>query len=379
MISFIIYAEKDEEDRLRETLGSLDTEGSSGRAETIVIRDAEGEGQAFNKGLSLAKGDIILTLSSGDVYTRTALSRIMEEAEKGASDLVISGILKEMNFGKTEIRKPQSELCSETDLFINAVFTDIYDKGLLSACGNKLYRKKILEDHGLSYREDMSESAELEFCLRYMAASSAISLIGTPLIRKALRNDTADPEACMAVIASYNALFNGLDIDDDVINDMNGRIAGLCIDSLKKFYRSTGAGEMEKLCMLTGISRHKEFRELLKETGPWSAENGVLRFMLLHNKEGLLHKALLRLRQRDDIEVRRYRKAPEILHEDPKVQPVITEAQPEDTEPEKLSEEESAVQEENISKEEALPQESELSDSELDEIKDHLESGLMDL
>ena len=67
MISFIIYAEKDEEDRLRETLGSLDTEGSSGRAETIVIRDAESEGQAFNKGLSLAKGYIILTISSGDV------------------------------------------------------------------------------------------------------------------------------------------------------------------------------------------------------------------------------------------------------------------------------------------------------------------------
>lgn len=363
-ISVIVYAPEEGEE-LQITMDSIKAQGPG--PEICVISKGTWA-EAMNEGLRRASGRWVLMLTSGQELLRGALGRMLDTCILQGSELCISGYVREGRLGKKEIIRPVDRFTAEPELFLNACFQDVFDKGLFRICGNKLYDMELIRKAGLSYREDMAEYAEMELCLRYMRHCSNISLAGSALLRA--KDETvnwADPEACIKVIAAYNELFDRLDVDDDVINDMNNRMLRLCADSIKRYYQSEQTTETERLCMLTGMARHGELKELLEQTSPERADDLVFRLLFKKERVLSLHKLLMRLPKRDGIVVRKYGSREE-LRED------RTEAPEDQTEPEGKPAE--PAEEAEIS---PYERDGELTDSELAEIQKHLESGIWDL
>ena len=376
-ISVIVYAPEECEE-LQITMDSIKAQGPG--PEICVIREGTWA-EAMNKGLRQASGRWVLMLAEGQELLRGALGRLLDTCTLQGSELCISGYVKEGRLGKKETVRPVDRFTAEPELFLNACFQDVFDKGLFRICGNKLYDRELISKAGLAYREDMAEYAEMEFCFRYMRHCSNISLTGSALLR--VKDETVsrtDPEACIRVIAAYNELFDRLDVDDDVINDMNNRMLRLCADSIKRYYQSTQTTDTESLCMLTGMARHGELKELLAQSTPERAEDLVLRLLLKKGRVLPLHKLLMRIPKREDITVRKPEGGKE-LKED-KTEAPETQAEPKGSTEATRDQAEPKDSDEAPGKEAETPSsenEGELSDSELADIQKHLESGIWEL
>ncbi len=318
--------------------------------------------QSLNKGIKSSEGQWILILDEGESMDKRMMLSMLETVKLQETELCICGFLEEEASGRVEKHCLEIELSADRESFINAVFSELMKKGLLSCLGNKLFKGSLLRSMETLFREDMLENNELESCLRYIGGCESISLIRQPFMRKEHMADEtvlADPMAFPYLLKAYNELFDSLDIDDDVINEINNDMVGLLMASLKKAYQAEEISETEKHELLTELLNCEDVQELFVQTTPEGLAASALRFMARHGKTELIHRLLMREKPRPGISLGHRQPLSNMASaEEPKAETVETETAE--------------------LKEETADEQSRISDKELDEIGRQLEEGLED-
>ena len=265
---------------------------------------AEDTAAYFNRGLMAVRGRFFMSLTIRDRICSGSLKELYDTALNQELDLLMGGAEYEEAGEALRRRIPEDRLFSDTEAFLDTVFSDCFDKGLIGALGNKLYRTGVLDKGGLGYRQGLYEKAEAEFALRFIGQASACGTERLLISVMGRREEISDLEALIPVLKAYNELFDSHEINDDTVNAMNNSMLRQFIDELRLAYASSELNETEKLCALTGVVRKKEFMELLKDTFPTGAENKAISFMLRKGFFTGVHKLLLLCPKREGIRLR---------------------------------------------------------------------------
>jgi hypothetical protein len=126
-----------------------------------------GPASPCNRGLDVATGRYVFFVGSDDHLGREALHRLVDAADTLGSDVVLG---KVVGVNSRHIYQ---------DIFArNADDVDLFDSPLPRSLANtKLFRRELLERHGIRYREDMGIGSDLPFTLEACYRARRISVL----------------------------------------------------------------------------------------------------------------------------------------------------------------------------------------------------------
>ncbi|MDO4813696.1 MAG: glycosyltransferase family A protein [Gemella sp.] len=126
----------------------------------IINQKNAGVSAARNVGLRLARGEYISFVDPDDSVEETFLETLFGDMTSNDVDISVIGVLKSTSLPRNRVE------CNKVDKeeFITSIFQSDMTKGY---SWNKLFKKKILVDNTIYFKEDLSIMEDLEFCLNY--------------------------------------------------------------------------------------------------------------------------------------------------------------------------------------------------------------------
>ena len=160
-------------------------DGSSDGSGAVCDRFAEQDGRirvfhkanggassARNLGLKYATGDYILFIDGDDTVEPDFLERISHSLSETSSHMVIFGMAFDSYSLDGHLEKTDLFSVKHTGLFssqeILSSCSDFFADNALSSVCNKAFSKRILQDIGLRFSEQMTLYEDLDFVLRYL-------------------------------------------------------------------------------------------------------------------------------------------------------------------------------------------------------------------
>lgn len=145
----------------------------------VFHHENKGVAATRNQGLDCAAGEFVFFLDSDDWINRNALSGMKASMEEHASDLCICGF----NYTDDRLQREVSLSFDGTlnkNLFMERHFWSLYEKSVLFNIGTKLYKRSIIEENDIRFREDAVVYEDIRFCLEYIDKSLNISMKEEP-------------------------------------------------------------------------------------------------------------------------------------------------------------------------------------------------------
>ncbi len=229
-----------------------------------VLRQANSGGPArpFNRGLDAATGRYVFFVGADDRLGTEALERLVTAADAYGSDVVLGRVVG------VNGRHIYQDVYARTEEDL-----DLFDSPLPRSLANtKLFRRALLERHGIRYREDMRIGSDLPFTLEACWRAARISVLTgydfyyavrrfggtniTYLSRHVLRVETA--EKVMAFVADL--IGPGARRDAILVHRFDHEVARLVEDDLLRLDRRTqrrvheGVGRMVRDHLSAGIA-----------------------------------------------------------------------------------------------------------------------------
>lgn len=134
----------------------------------VVHQENKGAAAARNTGLNLASGAYIMFCDADDEYHEDALSYIIDDIKKDRPDYIVfsreqhlldGGVIRHaMGHSKCKLN------CSWEDYFNNI----LQEHGHCVSVINKVYRRQIIQDNGVSFDEELHFGEDLWFNLNYI-------------------------------------------------------------------------------------------------------------------------------------------------------------------------------------------------------------------
>lgn len=146
----------------------LDRFAEASRVPVRVVHQANSGGPSGprNTGLAMARGRWVFFLDADDYFGDEALERMVAMGDRNGTDVVLGKVVG-VNRGAPKSMWRQS--LERTDVFSSNV------KFTLSA--QKLFRRSMLTDHGLRFREDLSTGEDACFTLEAYLRASGLSVV----------------------------------------------------------------------------------------------------------------------------------------------------------------------------------------------------------
>lgn len=257
----------------------------------VLHKQNGGVSAARNDGIRLAKGIWLVTLDDDDYLDSRMIEQLYEAAVYRKADLSLCGIRLVYPEKKAEVFRPQTAITADRETFVNLLFTDLYDRHLISTHSNKLYNLAIIRKFGIYYDTSLSINEDLLFCLQYMRFCDSIAVIrgaymnyvqhavGESLITT-FREDGL--WSCFKVLEACNALFESVKPEKEPVNEMNNRmLMHICSFLGLMYYRSDYEKAKEKE-VLSQLCQREDFQHLLSQTAPVGLKNKAAHFLLQH-------------------------------------------------------------------------------------------------
>ena len=265
----------------------------------VIHKENGGVSAARNDGIRKASGQWLVTLDGDDYMDDIMLERLHEAAVRGQSELVICGFRKVYPNGYREVFRPETELITDKESMINTMFTELYDRHLMSTHSNKLYSLELIRKESIYYDQELQINEDIDFCFRYLSHCSTVAVIkgaylnyvqheaGQSLINRFHENGL---KSCFKVLRTYDELFDPLTLEDTVINDMNNRmLQHFCSFAGLMYYQSDYSDE-KKLAVIQELCDEEAFQKLLAQTTPVGIKNRTAHFLLSRKKARAYHE-----------------------------------------------------------------------------------------
>lgn len=265
----------------------------------VIHKENGGVSAARNDGIRKASGRWLVTLDGDDYMDDIMLERLHEAAVRGQSELVICGFRKVYPNGYREVFRPETELITDKESMINTMFTELYDRHLMSTHSNKLYSLELIRKESIYYDQELQINEDIDFCFRYLSHCSTVAVIkgaylnyvqheaGQSLINRFHENGL---KSCFKVLRAYDELFDPLTLEDTVINDMNNRmLQHFCSFAGLMYYQSDYSDE-KKLAVIQELCGEEAFQKLLAQTTPVGIKNRTAHFLLSRKKARAYHE-----------------------------------------------------------------------------------------
>jgi len=183
----------------------LSTDGSGeiiGRyrdvVDTVIIEKDRGQTEAINKGLRLARGEIVTWLNSDDMFGPGALHAVALTWLRSQADLVFGFCLPHREHGFVLANLPQVRAETFTTQHLGDIFK-YWMKGFFFYQPEVFFSRRILEAVGGELRENLYYTMDYDFWLRCAAAGATVEPLGWPiaLFRQHREQKTANLLDCM--------------------------------------------------------------------------------------------------------------------------------------------------------------------------------------
>lgn len=144
----------------------------------VFHQENQGVSSARNRGIEMAEGELIIFLDADDTMEPEKLRRLIHTMEDDDTlDLLIYGISFDYYYhGKCyrrdELAYPETGQMP-LEKWTNALLS-LYRSNSISPVWNKIFRRKIILDHQVSFQKGMFLYEDMEFSLRYLAHCNII-------------------------------------------------------------------------------------------------------------------------------------------------------------------------------------------------------------
>ena len=202
--------------------GSTDGSGelcdnlTSGRNHVRCVHQSnQGVSVARNVGLDQARGEYILFIDADDSFDSQGMKKMIKFLTDETIDLIIYGMsfefyYKGMVYRSDDMKTPLSGIFNETEWLSH--LQDLYFANALSPIWNKVYKRKLLVDNKLKFKEDMFLYEDLEFSLRCLTYSGKVLFIPNVLYHYRQSEDEGNAGRRLKRIAHIPELIDRIEV-----------------------------------------------------------------------------------------------------------------------------------------------------------------------
>ena len=143
----------------------------------VIHQQNSGVSAARNRGIREAAGEYLLFIDADDMVDTQLLDQLLNDFPGTGADLAIFGICFDYYHHGKQYRSDllayaESGLLDSNHWSVH--FAELFEANGLSSVWAKIFRKQILAEYGLFFRQDMFLYEDLEYVLRYAAHCGSI-------------------------------------------------------------------------------------------------------------------------------------------------------------------------------------------------------------
>ena len=253
----------------------------------IRVFDCENQGAsaARNFGLRQATGDFVWFMDSDDLLAEGALQAALETQEAYCADMVIGG----MNFCFAEEGTATLKTIDKAFAFSASQFQEhyriLFAKNYISSLWNKLIRRSVITEHGISMFEGLLMYEDYSFCMDVLLHCSTVACIPTVFYHYQLRNsgslshrykpNVADMfRVLKQKISTYVAAFT----IHEAIACLHNLMIYLAYECVKNEFRA----KEKPRAKIRALLNHPDFREAMRQFRGYGIRYQAVHFMMKH-------------------------------------------------------------------------------------------------
>ena len=153
----------------------------------VFHQSNQGVSVARNKGIEVSEGEYIVFVDSDDLIDFQNAQKLISEVESQTDfDLVMCGVTfeyykKGIVYKKETLSYPYS-VCLKPEEWKRRL-TELYKINMLSSVWAKIFKRKIIEDNSIRFKNGMIAYEDLDYTIRYMSCCNEILVSCLPVYR----------------------------------------------------------------------------------------------------------------------------------------------------------------------------------------------------
>lgn len=254
----------------------------------LIDKTNGGVSSARNIGIKAASGAWFTTLDDDDFIDPTMIESMYSSAHFTDSDLVICGFRKVFENGLKEEFRADYEYADSKKRFLEALFTDLYDKHLIQTHANKLYKTCLVKDEGIFYDENISVNEDIDFVLRYLGVCQNMACIRQVFLNyvqhsESLINTFQDHGIMSALLCAKDCrkMLQDAGVSKSLLMEADKRFFVHILAFVGLMYKESDYSKEQRIAKINELCSDRDFNELLRRLRPDSIKVFCAKMLLL--------------------------------------------------------------------------------------------------